>query len=94
MFQQTFDQIAKSFAERACVDDGNVIYKYAQKHELTSAPNSSSFRLCAPITRIELAKIITEYATNIAALKPDETRVCTYTDMTNSSTEDRYYARV
>lgn len=94
MFQDTFDRIAQSFAARACVDDGNVIYKYAFEHELTSTNNSSAFRLCEPINRIELAKIISQYAINIAALIPDETRVCAYTDMAKASIEERHFARI
>ncbi len=94
LFKQTFDNIAKSFAERECVDDANILYKYAKEHELTSAKNSIEFRLCDPITRIELAKIITQYAMNIAMFTPDETRICSYTDMTSASIEERYFARV
>jgi len=94
LFAQTFDNIAKSFAARECVDDANILYKYAKEHELTSATSSTDFRLCDPITRIELAKIITQYAINIAMLTPDETRVCTYTDMASASIEERSFARM
>lgn len=93
LFSQTFDNIAKSFAARSCVDDTNLLYKYAKEHDLTSAANSTMFRLCDPITRIELAKIITQYAINIAGMTPDYTRVCEYTDLASTSTEEQYFAK-
>lgn len=77
-----------------CAEEIGPAYTYAYEKGLTTMKTLAEFRPCDKIVRIELAKMLSNYAVKILGKKADETRKCTFTDMQDADQQSKYYAEL
>jgi len=58
-------------------------YEFAYKHGITTMPTIEQANMEGPLTRIAMAKMLSYYAINVLWLKPDETRVNKFNDVSD-----------
>ena len=57
-------------------------YKYAYAHKVTTMTSIDNANMYGNLTRIALAKMIANYATDVLGMTPDTSAKCTFTDVT------------
>jgi len=57
-------------------------YAYAYSKQITTMPTIDQANMNGTLTRIEMAKMIANYAMNVLGLEPDTSKTCTFTDVT------------
>lgn len=77
-----------------CADEIVSWYVYVYDNGLTSMPTLQRFRPCDKITRIELAKLLVNYAVRILGKVPDEKRICIFKDMNSATNENQVFAEL
>jgi hypothetical protein len=69
-------------------------YIFAYGLGVTTMSTLGQARMCDGVIRSELAKMVANYAMQIHGLTPDESRVCTFSDIADQSSEMQYYIRL
>ena len=64
-------------------DEFQQAYEFAYKHGITTMPTIEQANMEGPLTRIAMAKMLSYYAINVLWLKPDETRVNKFKDVSD-----------
>ena len=64
-------------------DEFQQAYEFAYKHGITTMPTIEQANMEGPLTRIAMAKMLSYYAINVLWLKPDETRVNKFNDVSD-----------
>ncbi|NOZ44901.1 MAG: hypothetical protein GXP45_07320 [bacterium] len=68
-------------------------YIFACEEGITSAQTIDDAHIYNPITRRELAKMISVFAVKILGIQPDRTKHCDYNDIENESFKMQYYMK-
>lgn len=68
-------------------------YKYACELNLVDAGSMVDTDMLVPISRIEAARMLSEFARNVFLIEPNSTQICEYTDMGQYSDRDKIYAQ-
>ena len=91
--QYTEEELAALYIKSiSCIQWAEQIYTYAHDKQITTMSTIQNARLCDPVTRIELAKMLTMYAKNQLNKEPDTSIVCLFDDLDAVPTWDREYA--
>lgn len=77
-----------------CAEEIAPAYTYAYEKWLTTMKTVQWFRPCDKILRIELAKILANFAVNVLGKKPDDTRICVFDDMQGADQQSKFYAEL
>jgi hypothetical protein len=56
-------------------------YKYAYAHEVTTMTSIDNANMYGNLKRIEMAKMLANYAINALGMTPDTTKACTFPDV-------------
>lgn len=72
----------------------NQAYSYACELGITTIPNIMKADMDGPMLRKYLAKMISVFAVKIVWLLPDNTRKCTYDDVSEENKELQYYMKL
>lgn len=80
-----------SIAESPFITDVNNGYLYACGIGVTSAPTIQEADMEGKLIRSHMAKMIVSYATKVNGMKPDTTKSCNFDDVTNQTTELKWY---
>ena len=67
----------------AYIDEYPEAYKWAYKNWITTMNTMDKANMYGEITRIELSKMISNYAINVLNKKPDTTKKCEFTDISD-----------
>ena len=73
-------QIATTFGINYSMEERSA-YDYAYKHNITTMNSIDRADMYGWLTRIAMAKMLSNYAINILGLTPDTTKDCTFTDV-------------
>lgn len=76
----------------ACATEALAAYEYAFSKGITTMPDIYRARVCDEVIRMELAKMMTNFAVNVLKRNPDINRVCSFSDMQDQSKEMQQYA--
>lgn len=67
-------------------------YTFAFNKSITTMKTIAEARMCDGVSRIELAKMMTNYAINILEKTPNTSITCSFNDIANQSAEMQWYA--
>ena len=79
LFFYAFLLFSLTFAEDYS-DEFKSAYKYAYEKWITTTSSIDKANMCWSITRIELAKMISEFSINVLWLQPDKSKDCNFYD--------------
>jgi len=69
-------------------EESQEAYKFAYKHWITTKPTIEEANMDGPLTRIQMAKMLSQYAINVLGKTPDESIVAKFNDVTGKRDRD------
>lgn len=74
------------------MDNAQTVYQYAKSIGITTQNTIAAARMCDGLLRMELAKMMSNFAIQVLGSTPDVTRTCVFDDMKDQSKEMQEYA--
>ena len=75
--------ISIAFIKASYIDEYSESYNWALKNWITTQPTIEKANMYWSITRIELSKMISNYAINVLKKKPDTSKKCQFNDISD-----------